>query len=381
MMTPHFITEKRSDLQYYPAIDFLRGIGALIILVWHYHHFFFELPYFGPTNGNPIWNFERQPFYEFLKIPYHYGMWAVPFFWMLSGFVFAFVYLRKTVSAFDFFVLRFSRLYPLHLFSLLFIALLQYFSLYTLGNFQILEINDLYHFFLNLFYAQHWGFQEGYSFNSPSWSVSVEEIVYWAFWLVVIKLNVKKLSKMVFLCSLAFVFPLFGTIARAAFFFFGGIIVFQIHSRLSKKRDLAAILISLLLVLITATLIKFYTFLNSYFDIHWLHQHQIYDLFYFFVFALALFGFATLDANRILPEKYNSYCKIIGSLTYSTYMLHLPIQVLILIIFEHLALSRSIFDNELVFVVYIILNVVIGRVSYLYLERPAQRFLRTGISK
>jgi peptidoglycan/LPS O-acetylase OafA/YrhL len=41
--------------------------------------------------------------------------------------------------------------------------------------------NNLYHFFLNLFYVQFWGFQSGVSFNMPAWSVSVEEAIYVVF--------------------------------------------------------------------------------------------------------------------------------------------------------------------------------------------------------
>ena len=78
-------------VKYFPLVDFLRGMGAIVVLIWHYHHFQFTVPYFGPENGQPLWNFQIQPFYELLKIPYHYGMFAVHFFWLLSGFVFAFV--------------------------------------------------------------------------------------------------------------------------------------------------------------------------------------------------------------------------------------------------------------------------------------------------
>ena len=70
----------RRNLPYYPAIDFFRWLGALVILIWHYHHFYFEKPYFGPTNGSPSWIFEAQPFYDYLLLPYHHGMWAVQFF-------------------------------------------------------------------------------------------------------------------------------------------------------------------------------------------------------------------------------------------------------------------------------------------------------------
>ena len=39
-------------------------------------------------------------------------------------------------------------------------------------------LNDLKHFLLNLAFASYWGFQDGQSFNGPSWSISAEILVY-----------------------------------------------------------------------------------------------------------------------------------------------------------------------------------------------------------
>ena len=46
-------------------------------------------------------------------------------------------------------------MYPLHFITLVIIALLQYFSLFNFGSFQIVEINDLYHFILQIFLFPH----------------------------------------------------------------------------------------------------------------------------------------------------------------------------------------------------------------------------------
>lgn len=140
---------------YYDTVDFILGLGAVVILIWLYHHFYFLGPYFGPENGMPSWDFERQPFFAQLDLIYTKGYWAVQFFWMLSGFVFAHAYLNRTVSFRQFFILRLSRLYPLYFLTLLVISFLQFLSYQVLGYFQILETNDFYHFLLNLFFIQH----------------------------------------------------------------------------------------------------------------------------------------------------------------------------------------------------------------------------------
>jgi peptidoglycan/LPS O-acetylase OafA/YrhL len=372
--------DSNNSVGYYSAVDFLRGMGALTILVWHYHHFYFEKAYFGPSNGSPSWDFARQPFYEFLFIPYHYGMWAVQFFWMLSGFVFAFVYLKKEMNAKNFFIFRFSRLYPLHLISLLTIAFLQYLSLYALGSFQIIEINDLYHFILNLFFAQYWGLQESYSFNSPSWSVSVEELVYWGFWFIVMKLGINRLRG-IFLCTLlAFLaHPIFNIYAYAFYFFFAGVLTYLIHTQLRANKHHIVMVIVSLLVAITVALIRiFLPSISEGLNFAFLLELKgaLGNTFFGFFFAAVIFLFAYIDKIQLFNSAQNSFCRYVGSLTYSTYMLHLPFQVLILTIFDLCGFSRQWFDYELVFLVYIISMITIGRYSYVLIEKPSQTYIR-----
>ena len=92
--------------------------------LWRWQHFFFK----GPLPGA----FEHQelPFYNVLFLFYERGWMAVDFFFVLSGFIFFRLYSRAIsagdVGAWEFFVLRFSRLYPLHLLTLLLVAGLQW---------------------------------------------------------------------------------------------------------------------------------------------------------------------------------------------------------------------------------------------------------------
>ncbi|WWL43599.1 hypothetical protein V5O39_17130 [Pseudomonas parakoreensis] len=76
---------------------------------------------------------------------------------------------------------RFSRIYPLHLLTFLAVALLQkIYSAHT-GNAFVYPFNDAWHALLNVFLAPAWGLEQGWSFNGPAWSISVEVLLYAGF--------------------------------------------------------------------------------------------------------------------------------------------------------------------------------------------------------
>ena len=53
------------------------------------------------------------------------------------------------------------------------------------GAYFIYQFNDFRHFLLNLCFAQSWGFEYGLSFNGPTWSVSIEILLYVVFFVLV----------------------------------------------------------------------------------------------------------------------------------------------------------------------------------------------------
>jgi peptidoglycan/LPS O-acetylase OafA/YrhL len=119
------------------------------------------------------------PLYSAIKPVYTHGGLAVQMFWTISGFIFFYKYAQRIhdrdVRWFQFFIFRFSRLYPLHFVTLLAVAGLQAAAYYAMHKeYFVTGNNDITHFILNLFMASNWFTGIGYSFNSPIWSVSVE---------------------------------------------------------------------------------------------------------------------------------------------------------------------------------------------------------------
>ena len=111
----------------------------------------------------------------------HSGWLLVDMFFLISGYIFAHVYLvervpgqgfalrRETLGAFA--VARVARLYPLHLVMLLVCAVL----------FVGAQGNTLVAFIANLLMLQGFVGKIGHSFDAPSWSISVECVCYLLF--------------------------------------------------------------------------------------------------------------------------------------------------------------------------------------------------------
>ena len=155
-------------------LDFSRGLAALCVVIFHWQSFFFE-QYELPAT------FDRttQPLYQWLRPLYERGGYlAVSFFFILSGFVFFWLYHQnirdRQCSFYQFAALRLARLYPLHAATLLLVLALQVVYFSRNNESFVYPYNDGYHFVLQTFFVSNWGFERGYSFNAPIWSVSIE---------------------------------------------------------------------------------------------------------------------------------------------------------------------------------------------------------------
>jgi peptidoglycan/LPS O-acetylase OafA/YrhL len=163
------------------GIELLRFTSALAVLIFHYQHFTF-------VGASPVDLIRtQQPFYPVLGFFYRYGFYGVEVFWCISGFIFFWKYAReiagRTLAGYTFFILRVSRLYPLHLATLLFVAVMQWVYRSKNGAFFVYQVNDLQHFVLQLFMASNWGPETAESFNGPIWSISIEVLVYAIFFM------------------------------------------------------------------------------------------------------------------------------------------------------------------------------------------------------
>ena len=204
------------------GLELLRFISALAILIWHYQHFAM-LP--NTHNFEP----QQQPFYNYLSFFYLNGAKAVYLFWALSGYIFFYNYYTEIktykLTIYAFFIDRFSRLYPLHLVTLLVLLFLQFSFFSNQQEYFIYQNNDVYHLILNLFFINYWGFENGYSFNGPVWSVSAEVLIYFIFFFTTLKLSIRHnvLAIFVILISM-YILELKALFMCVFFFYLGGIL-------------------------------------------------------------------------------------------------------------------------------------------------------------
>jgi peptidoglycan/LPS O-acetylase OafA/YrhL len=177
-------------------IEALRFVCAAAIIIWHYQLFFFIGAYDDATAPS-LW--PQEPFYFLFWPLYRHGVEAVQAFWLISGYIFFYRYAdairTRRVGLYAFAAARFSRLYPLHIVTLMLVAAGQY--LYATshgGAFFIYQDNSAGLAVTQAIFASNWFGSQPYSFNGPIWSVSVEVLIYAVFFTSVLALA-RRLSK------------------------------------------------------------------------------------------------------------------------------------------------------------------------------------------
>jgi peptidoglycan/LPS O-acetylase OafA/YrhL len=383
------VTGQYPTVQRFYSLDALRGVAALCVVFFHWRHFF----YTGTTPGD--FNMAELPFSDWIFILYTKGWLAVDLFFCISGFVFYWLYSGKiSEHAFPtgkFVLLRFSRLYPLHLATLLLVASAQFLMLKVDGSYFVTEYNDTKHFMLNLLFASSWGFEDGYSFNAPAWSISVEIVLYAAFFIICRLLGVRaillvSITAASFLLVQAFDFP----IARGlSSFFLGGCIylIYQSVIMLPRADVIIGRIVGVgaLVWLITLAFI----FLKIDLDqaafnampalerfggiLHWSMQRAENAWPIMVLFPMTVLSLALIETRRGSLGKRIAY---LGDISYSSYMLHFPLQLAFAGTVSWLSIDGSIYYSPWFMLLFFIVLLSISSASYKYLEMPAQNYLR-----
>lgn len=354
------LTETRSsaDGAKLLGLELLRFLAAFAVLVWHYQHFAF--------NGSAI-DVARsaQPFYAQLRLFYDYGWYGVQVFWSISGFIFFWRYRDSVadgrIGGRTFFILRFSRLYPLHLATLLAVALLQWRFFAQAGHYFVYPHNDGYHFLLQLFMASHWGLQQGYSFNGPIWSISAEVLVYLMFYA-----GLRLLGKWAWvnlvalaLCAGLKLTGLANPVSDCLGFFYAGglaaIAYGAVQARWRHSAALAFVLVAPLALALAGT-----------------PSDRTLYFFLLLYLPVALFWLAQPFA---LPARLARALEAAGNMTYSSYLLHFPLQLVIALFFARRGQPVPLYGAAL-FLFFIGVTGMLAWAVYRWLEWPAQRALR-----
>jgi peptidoglycan/LPS O-acetylase OafA/YrhL len=346
-------------------IDALRGLAALAVPAFtHFQHF-------GGDRG-------AYPYNSLSLVHglYVYSQFFVDLFFVLSGFVLTFRYYEPIsegrTGAREFFFLRFARLYPLHLLTLLMCATIEWSLMADHVAPMIYKQDDLYHFFLHLTFLQIW-FEKGLAYNYPSWSVCVEVFVYVLFFFHARR----KPQGFIVACALTVLLgitvltnwslPLLNrNIARGLVGFFVGALslrLMQWFDRTGRGRLLGLGSLAALVVIGVVAHAVTYDF--------WIGSDPL-------PYGLVLFPLVTLAALRVKPIAAVLSLRpflFLGDISYAVYLIHVPIQMIILSVahFRQFTIPTS---SPWFFWTWLATLLVAGTMIHFAFERPARRWLR-----
>jgi peptidoglycan/LPS O-acetylase OafA/YrhL len=340
------------------GLEALRFVAAFAVLVRHYQHFGFVAD--RPVNLATT----ELPFYDVLSPFYEAGEYGVWVFWCISGFIFFWKYRDsisdRSIGGWTFFVFRLSRLYPLHFATLIMVALLQPIYFLQHGFFFVYLNDNLQHFLPQLLMASDWGLERSSSFNGPIWSVSVEVLVYAVFFAML-----RSVTKS-WLLNVVVILVCINVTAQVssclAFFYAGGLAA--ISRRAIARSPLRISLEALAWCAAIAVPVSVWMFSLQSAIVAW-------------VFLLAYTPLLLLCLSGEIPLSAPSqrFVKAAGNMTYSSYLLHFPIQLIIVELFA--AAQRPVpLYNDMFCAAFIAATLLASYVAYRYFEAPAQALIR-----
>lgn len=360
--------------RHFHVLDASRMVAAVAVLFWHYQHFFVP-----PVAYEFHVRHTIQPFYHPLAWIYEYGQFAVEYFWVVSGFVFAHVYFADPAARARFWPARVARLWPLHLLTLGVVAVLQGIYTATHGQAFIYHHQDAWHFVLNLAMAQTWGWQVNQSYNGPSWSLSTEMLAYAAFWVLLPLLRRHPVGTASAVLAVPFTVIFanlllpdqpaeslaakLSLIANCLGYFFAGVAIYGAALRgwLTPARLVG---VGLVLAWTGWRLVAWRG--------HWHDAAILAGTLCALALALAADLADRADALRA--------GKTLGDASYGIYMWHFPLQLVLVLWVDAAFGTRMEFRRPEMLVIFVLGAILAGFASAKWIERPAQRAVMRRIS-
>lgn len=312
------------------------------------------------------------------------GFVGVSFFFVLSGFIIAYNYQKrmeeKKVTKRQFWVARIARVYPLHVLTLVGVA--------VIGNylFPMGWIEGLKHFIPALFLLHPFIPEMDYFFyfDSPSWSLGCEQLFYFLFpFLALVFYKRRRLAGALLVCAMVMVAGMSLTDEahiRAYWYvnplarfpdFLVGMLLYSVYEW-CRKKELSFGKASFLEAGAVCVFLLFYLFSEDA-----VPKVFRYSCYYWvpISFVLLIFSLQKGFISRILSNKY---LVIGGDISYGIYLIHLWI------IFAYVELSHF-YDWHVSLYISIpaIFAVTIGLslLSYYYFEKPANCFVKRILNK
>lgn len=355
------------------SLDAIRGGAALAVVMWHWQHFWFK----GTAMQETLFDKTAQPLYGIFFLLYKQGFRAVDLFFSLSGFIFFWLYQDKlrtrTISARKFSILRLSRLYPLHIVTLVSVLVLQVFVVKVFGEYFIYEYNDLRHFFLHFFMVSDWGLQVSHSFNGPFWSVSIEVLLYGVFFVVCrfCRSGVIVPSLLIFLGGCLLLQDPMNHYGRGLFAFFTGGMSYLLYARLVKNGKISAARKYLCCL---GIIFWVSVFVTTWWELQPFYSIVVNPLFTDgLLFPVTILTAVTLETER---GTFGKRISLLGDISYSSYLIHFPLQLVVIVVATWFSLPKSIFYSPAIFTLFYAVLITLSLGAFHYVEKPLQRYIR-----
>jgi peptidoglycan/LPS O-acetylase OafA/YrhL len=254
------------------------------------------------------------------------GSWVfVEFFFVLSGFVLAHGYMNKEQLSFNkYLISRVFRIFPLHVFILLvflvfeLIKFIAYKKGVTFGVLPFTGAGAIDQIIPNLLLVHAWTtFTEPYSFNFPSWSISIEFYMYLIFFVTLV-LSKYRLATWLLISSFMLILLQLKTdlpveeVKRGLGSFFAGCLTYILYTKLPKGR--LNFYVASLLEITSVVAIAYVVSSNG--------QHSPLLTVSIFCLTILLYSFELGLISIFLKRK--AFVKL-GELSYSIYMVHAAI--------------------------------------------------------
>ena len=307
------------------------------------------------------------------------GYIGVGFFFILSGFILSYSQkpeIRNNIR--KFYVARFARIYPLHVITFCLVL----FLLWIKDNPIDIKIAVINLFLLQSFIPVS---EYHFSINTPSWSISNEMFFYLLFPFVVqfaISKSVKCKLVFLFLLTILYLLTLTLTSGNLQHYFayvapFYRFIEFYIGMLLysfwkdnpldSLERESSAKIIFTLLELFAVVFLMCFV-LFSY-KITWVLTLSFY---YWLPMGLLIFVFAYSKGyiSDIISKRFFVY---LGEISFAFYLFHVPVIGFINPVLKHLNFTSC---WEIKLLIFLLAIVLISFISYEYVEKPANKWIR-----
>ncbi|MGB0933278.1 MAG: acyltransferase family protein [Lishizhenia sp.] len=347
------------EKNYLNALTFPRFILAIMVVVFHYGQEAFP---FGPEK------------YALTKFAQN-GNIAVSFFFFLSGFILTYKYWNKKINIKTFYIKRIARIYPIYIITLLVLVVL---ALY----YSTVNYDGTVHLIFHALGLQSWISGTELYFNSPAWSLSVEFFFYLLFPFLLLGLKKLKRSTKLILILGFYVFSVFQYYYFADYAwkpnadswnsfliyfplwhlntFLMGILGGLIFLRIENYKQRSWFWFFLALV---SSLLFFYILASENTITRYAHNGALAPL-----FILLSVGLAKDERvlNKVLGWKPLVF---LGEISYGIYLW----QFIVYILFTQFTQFPSAYGRY--FYVYTFILVLVGAISYIWIEKPARRWM------